>query len=220
MNRCLAVVALVLCLAVSSDAAPLFPFSYTQTATGQAFPPIRVVSNANQTLQNGDFLLRPINNASFSNATVRNLGDATEEWTSWTLDFTGGEGFDKIIAIAEAEDIDLTTATLVLNARSGFDTPGDDVLSVSGAGFRQPFGGINQNRTFTRTFNLISLFGEEPLATRLADRGTFSFSVGNDILVYGATLTLAGTSTVPEPGSLTLLATAPLGMLATRRRRA
>ncbi len=160
----------------------------TFTATGSANPsPIsRPVGTI---VTNGDFTVR-------SCCGDRTLFNATEEYVHWDYLLTSNPDWP-------AFDLDnITKAEITMTWRTGGDTPRDDWFQMDG-GVATPFGFTSNFRTYTRTFNLLSLYGVNHVASSLSD-GFVRFRTSNDSFPYAATLRIEAEE-IPEPDATFLI---------------
>ncbi len=160
----------------------------TYTATGNANP-TPISRPVGTTVTNGDFTVRSCCGDS-------TLFNATEEYVHWDYILTSNPDW-------LAFDLDnVLKAEITMTWRTGGDTPRDDWFQMDG-GVATPFGFTSNNRTYTRTFNLLSLYGPTHVANSLSD-GFVRFRTSNDSFPYAATLRIEAVE-LPEPDTAILL---------------
>ncbi|MEM9065022.1 MAG: GC-type dockerin domain-anchored protein [Planctomycetota bacterium] len=166
-------------------------------AVGSEFPTPVVVNSSDATLVNGDFTLRPTP-GDLGFITIRTLGDATEEITTWEYVLGAQPGAGAIAACPDCP-LSISSASLSIKARSGGDSPSNDKLTLNGGLPGQPFGGTPQFSSIDQSVDLLDLFGEDAVRDAIRS-GRLSFSNANDILFFDVTLSIQGTVDVTPCG--------------------
>jgi hypothetical protein len=192
MNRLIPTLALVLSMAIGTAAVP--PVASAATLSLSAVGQASYGLHAGE-YQNGDFKI-------VACCGEPNVGDATEEWTSWSWSVAGQAGAADFLSVDT-----LHSATLRLVFRTGGDTPGDDVL-LGPWGTLAVFGFADRQAAYDITLDLVDMGLASNVLAGLKAGGPLSFSMGNDSSPYMAVLALSGmpASRVPVPGTLALAA--------------
>ncbi|WP_424974322.1 hypothetical protein [Dinoroseobacter sp. S124A] len=190
----LSLISCLFCVAMAG-AAHATPITLTGLAIGDPNPPL---STADE-FQNGDFTIRQI--GGLSSASL--INDATEETTGWSYDLTA--------QLADRMVVEVTSAKLTLDVRTGGDTPANDPFRLDGFEIANPFNGPANFDSFTTTLDLLDLFGEDRLLRSINNDGLLKFGLGNDSTVSRGALSISVVvPPIPLPASAGLL----LGALA------
>lgn len=196
MNRLITVLSLGLSVAIGTVAVPSMVSAATLSlsAAGQASYGLHAGGH-----QNGDFKI-------IACCGEPNVGDATEEWTSWSWPVTG------LHEAADFQSVDrLYSATLRLVFRTGGDTPHDDLI-LGPWGTLAAFGFADRWADYDITLDLAAMGLAANVLAELKAGRPLSFSMGNDSSPYLAVLALSGVPTAHVPSSGTV-ALASLGLL-------
>jgi len=174
--------------------------SVSYSAVGDANPAL-VVAPIGSVRQNGDFTVQ----SCCGDPVIFN---ASEEYVSWTHDLSDAPEWDL------ADPFSVMSADLTLTWRTGGDTPNDDELWLNGT-VATPFGFASSFSQYSRTFDLLALYGESTVSNALAF-GELQFRTSNDSLPYNSTLGIT-TSAVPEPKSAVIVGLAVTLLVAVKR---
>ncbi|XWK88795.1 MAG: PEP-CTERM sorting domain-containing protein [Phormidium sp.] len=177
-------------------------FSIVSEVSGSPTPPII----NGQSLQNGDFLIRPIQDF------VLTLGDGIDEHTSWNFDFTNDPNYE---VFTGSTDLASAVLTLTLTPKSGLittDTTG--IPGVTGIAIPNIPGIPSLGQTDTITLNLFDygFTSQQIMGVFASNNGIIPWVYQDDAIISSARLELKA---VPEPTStLGLLALGAFGVAA------